>query len=423
MTDRLAHVSSEGPDAWGAWSRAVSLGLWMLVGLLACRAAFFVVSMATRPTSGFVAYYTASRLLEDGADVARFYDDEWFRAQVARVTPTVADIYMVNPPTTALLLRPLAGFDYGTARVAWITANLAIFAAGVVWLLRRLDLSGNWMAALVALMLVYQPLAANIALGQVYTLLFVLLVAAWLGFRGHRDRLLGIALGVMLVLKVAGVLLWVLLIATRRWRALGWSLATIVAAIVVSGPWIGPGAWSAYAARLGRLPSDPWLSVTPYQSQFGFFHHLLQFDAVWNPSPLWDAPVLAAGLSVVGAGLLLGMAFRDRLRPDRRDHVFAAVVIANVVVSPQSLDYHYVLLLVPIAILVAQQRQLTLAQRVAVAAGVALIAVDLPYRSPALSHGARAFLAYPKLYGALLLWLVAVWRPGDGLDAEGEPWA
>jgi hypothetical protein len=38
---------------------------------------------------------------------------------------------------------------------------------------------------------------------------------------------------------------------------------------------------------------------------------------------------------------------------------------------------------------------------------VALIAADLPYRAGRLTTGAWALLAYPKLYGAWLLWWLA----------------
>ena len=38
-----------------------------------------------------------------------------------------------------------------------------------------------------------------------------------------------------------------------------------------------------------------------------------------------------------------------------------------------------------------------------------MIATDLPYRSPRLFDGVWAVLAYPKLYGTILLWGVAMW--------------
>jgi hypothetical protein len=41
---------------------------------------------------------------------------------------------------------------------------------------------------------------------------------------------------------------------------------------------------------------------------------------------------------------------------------------------------------------------------VVLAAAALMIALDLPYRSPIVGSGILALLAYPKLYGALLLW-------------------
>jgi hypothetical protein len=59
---------------------------------------------------------------------------------------------------------------------------------------------------------------------------------------------------------------------------------------------------------------------------------------------------------------------------------------------------------------------------VLLAAAFLPVAADLPYRSPGLDHGAWALLAYPKLYGALLLWaalLGAAWLAG--IRAHPDP--
>jgi len=46
-----------------------------------------------------------------------------------------------------------------------------------------------------------------------------------------------------------------------------------------------------------------------------------------------------------------------------------------------------------------------------------LVAADLPYRSPRLGEGVLTLLAYPKVYGAWLLWGLALW----GSWREGRP--
>jgi len=95
---------------------------------------------------------------------------------------------------------------------------------------------------------------------------------------------------------------------------------------------------------------------------------------------------------------------------DRADLIFAAIVSANVILSPVSLDYHYALLLVPIVILMAWVREQAVAwPGIVLAAAMLLLAADLPYRAPQLAAGAWALLTYPTLYGAWLLWGLALW--------------
>jgi hypothetical protein len=43
-----------------------------------------------------------------------------------------------------------------------------------------------------------------------------------------------------------------------------------------------------------------------------------------------------------------------------------------------------------------------------VAIGILLVGAPLPYKSAGLASGGWAIIAYPKLYGALVLWAVAV---------------
>jgi hypothetical protein len=105
----------------------------------------------------------------------------------------------------------------------------------------------------------------------------------------------------------------------------------------------------------------------------------------------------------LGALLVVGI---YRARTAKRDDLtFAGFVILSVILSPVSLDYHYVLLLIPIAMLIAGERkQPNFWMQSISAVAVLLIAVDLPYRSQQVESGAWALLAYPKLYGALILW-------------------
>jgi hypothetical protein len=312
-------------------------------------------------------------------------------------------------------MLPLASLNYSTARLIWTVFNLFLLALILWWLGRALELRGPWAPAFIAFVLLYQPLYANFYFGQVYVFLLGLLIVAWHGYRQGRDAWLGLALGTMLVLKVAGVLLWTLLLAQRRWRALAWAVTTALLIILLSLPWSGLPAWLRHAEVIFSLGSQPERSVTAYQTLASFFSHLLIFDSRLNPQPLFLAPALGLWLPWLGFALLIGISALWAYLTGPNDLVFAAFVILSLILSPLALDYHYPLLLLPVAVLLAWVRgRSCLLPWLILGTGVALIALDLPYRSPRLTAGAWALLAYPKLYGALLLWvlaLLATFRP------------
>jgi hypothetical protein len=380
--------------------------LWALAALLLTRFLLAAVASSSRHTSGFVAYYTSARLVREGSGAARFYDDRWFEAQVARQTPDVGDIYNVNPPAASLMLWPLAGLSYTEARTVWTGFNLLVLGVTARVLLRHLGISGAALAAALAVLMLWQPLLRNFALGQAYVVLLGLLTLAWYAYRHRRDALLGSALALALVLKAAGVSIWLLLLWQRRWRALGWAVSVSVLLVAASAALVGADAWVAYFGALRRLVAAPALAVVPYQTLLSLFRHLFSYDPQWNPTPIRSMPHLAAALPPIVALLLLGFSWHRASRRDPDALAFAAFAVLGIAISPLSLDYHYTLALLPLAIgaswCIHFRRDVRSAAWLTIAA--ALIALPLPYWDRRLETGALALLAYPKLYGALLLW-------------------
>ncbi len=392
--------------------RALQLALWVLVGCLAVRALPVVRAAALERSPCFTVYYTLSRLLVRGGALAGTYDDATFAAELGRVQPGLVDIN-VNPPTTALLALPLAGLPLPTARAAWAGVNVALLLATVGWMAWEAGLGAVWLPALFAAAIACEPVLANLALGQVYVPMLALEVLAWRGYRRDSNATLGVALGAMLALKVAGVLLVLLLVTERRWRALAWTAGTGAALVLASWPWTRLAAWRGFAAALTASGRAPETTVTAYQTLPGLVRHLTVFDARWNPSPLVRAPALGAGVAagavLLAVVLLVVLARRTGVEPAPR---FAAYAVAGVLLTPLALDYHYVQLLLPVALLAGcTRRHGPVLAWCALGASALMLGADLPYRSPRLASGAWALLAYPKLYGALLLCALALWRP------------
>src|SRR5690606_5556584 len=88
----------------------------------------------------------------------------------------------------------------------------------------------------------------------------------------------------------------------------------------------------------------------------------------------------------------------------------AAWATLDVAFSPVSADYHYVLMLAPIGILLADWRDTrpSWAWLANLVFGNCLMGAPLPYKSPSLALGGWSIFAYPKLYGALLLWILTI---------------
>jgi hypothetical protein len=398
--------------------------LWLLTAGAGVHMTLWLAAAVSRPTHGFVSHYAASRLVLEGADVHRFYDDAWFMAQVARFEPDIVDLYGANQPTMSLLLLAVAPLEYRAARILWTLMSIAMVVGGVLWAARLGGLPSEWMAALLAFVFLFQPVRANLFHGAAYALMLLLLVGAWWAYRTRRDAGVGASLGLMFSAKTAGLAYWLLLLVRRRWRALAWGGGTVLLLASISVPIVGVPAWLAYAERALQLPSEPSLAVTAYQTVPGWFRHLLAHHPVWNPQPISDAPVLAAALTWLAAGaMLLASGFVARRNPS--DLVFGSFAALGLMLSPVSTDTHYTMALLPIVILLSALRARMLsAEGLLLIAAALLIAGDLPYTSPRLAAGAWAFFAYPKLYGAFLLWALSLWlasRESTMLRARSRP--
>jgi len=379
--------------------------LWGILIILSVYFIYFVIVNADKQSHGFATYYTASRLLDEREDVSRFYDDDWFSSNVKRFSPEVYEIYHVNLPTTSLIMLPLVKFDYSNARIIWTIFNLIMLFTVVLFLLQKFNYKDIWVPLIIILFLSFQPLYANFLFGQAYIIVFCLLVVAWYAYVSGNEKLLGVAIGLIFVFKSAGFLFWLFLILQQRWKSLVWGLLTVSVVILFSLPWIGIDAWQTYIEKITSLVSNPSSSVTAYQTLHSFFHHLTIFNKVWNPEPLVNLPLLGNLLSIFSVLTITGVSSFIALKNKKSEIVFGAFIIAGVLISPASLDYHYTILLLPFLLLINNIRKDSSAILwVMLLITIFLIAAYLPYASPRFAKGFWAIFAYPKLYGAIGLW-------------------
>ena len=375
-----------------------------LVCVLAVHQLRFIQEVSQRPSHGFVSYYVASHLLSKGTDVSQYYDDTWYRAQTRLITPGIEDIYRPHTPTMGFILLPLAHLNHASARTIWILFNLLSVVSAVVWIRRAERFNMIWTTIAFMITLLYQPLYVNFEYGQIYGLLFAVLTLIWYGYRHKYDRFVGILLGIILILKTAGLLLLPFFALQRRWKTLLWTMSTICMIGLLSLPIVGIPSWLAFLEVLPEYSQRPAFAVTAYQGIPGFFKHHFFYHPTWNPSPLVDLPALGSLLSL---SLILVMLVFTLWKGNRsKDHklLFCALLGLGVIISPVSLDYHYAILLLPILLLLADIQTMTLWQKGGLIISIILLAVDYPYQKPPYDETFLSLMAYPKLIGGVILW-------------------
>jgi hypothetical protein len=379
-----------------------TLALALLASLVSMFLARSALPAAQRLTGGFMAYYVAAQTVRAGEPGKRLYDNKWFAARVVEMSHgTVTDSYLANPPTLAVAWLPFAYLSVETSRRLWIALSVLCLALAL-WLI-AVELAWSqrlWaIVALSALVTVAAPTREQIALGQMYAGILLLHVIAWRAYIHRRDALSGVALGLALALKVSGWPIGLLMLAQRRWSAAGWAFATAVAATLTTMPWVGLDAWRAFLLEaIPRTLHSAAATLTAYQDTRGFWQHLFRYDAQFNPNPLSDAPALATLLTLstaVGACVALATCVRTA------SVGFAAAVALTELLSPAAEQYHYVVLILPLALLwhEAWRSNYWLLGCCALAATL-LLACPIDYKS---AHPVWAILHnYPRLLGGWL---------------------
>jgi hypothetical protein len=364
--------------------------------------ATFTLFSAGSITHGFVSYYTASKLLIAGDLGPEAYDDGWFGAKVQQLTASsIREIFIPNPPAMSLMALPVAGLDAQPARAAWLMASLTAFLLSIGGLVRyRAHHSRDLPIGIVLLMMLAPAVFTNLRIGQGYLFVFALFTMSTLALLRGRDRIAGIALGLLLALKTSGVALVAILIARKRWTALVAAAVTAIALAIVITPFIDASMWAAYPGAVRSYVARPASSVTAYQTTLGMFRHLCVADPQWNPSPAAScAPIAFLVPTLINAAATL-FAMALAMRSKRTEPWLAAAAALSVLTLPAIAEPHFVLMAIPLALL-----RLSLVETLVVGA---LLIVPMEWTAERFTAGWWALLAYPRLYAAWLLWGLSV---------------
>lgn len=398
----------------------------LLLGLAAYLLQKGVVPALTAVDADFPGYFTSARIVVDGGDTSRLYDDGWFREQIRRYGLESAKNpgkFAPFPPPTALLLVPLARFQPLTAlRIVTVVSVLCLILSS--FLLARIL---AWHPVDSALLILSSggAIITGLRCGQPYILIATACILGYYLYLRGRPWLAGLCLGLFVPIKYFPVVILACFALQRQWKVLAGGAVAIVGVALLSVSVLG---WQVHQVFLSSILGNHLLGhlslqalgppfTAVYQSFDTLLNRLFVFDPAGNPHPLWAAPTLATigTLTVKGTILLTAIAMLVKLaRVDASRALAPSIGIVSIfllLIAPATATYMCVLLWLPVALLI----DYFLARRAHALAYFILGAYTLigfiPWNYTYLfeGRGGLTVLAYPRLFVLLAMFVGSAW--------------
>jgi hypothetical protein len=349
----------------------------------------------------FPNYYTGAVLAARRLPLRQFYDWVWFQRQIhyAGIDHQLGG-YIPFTPWTMLPFVPLTTFAPQQAKQIWLLLQVVLFLACMLLLARISKLTA--LEVLVLALLAQTPLGNNLRWGQYYIFLLALLVVSfWCLLRG-RDFLGGAILGLIFALKLYTLAFLFYFAVRRQWRALLGFIGIVALLGSASILWFGwRDIW--YFITTVMVRGMDGSVIDPYNPGFATMTALLRRTLVaepeLNPHPIWYAPaVFFFFRSAYTLGVLvLALIAVPKIGRYQDSRTLAWFIIMTFTISPIGASYHFILLVLPVALLIYDARRMW---------AVAFISLYTVLELPLFRWDAWLF---PKAWLLLSLFLWAGW--------------
>ena len=327
----------------GTWLDAARVRRVAIACLLVALLAIAVLAATSRGTldykgrplgTDFSQVWTAGTMVWDGRAAEVWDWPSHFAAQRDFHRSASVDLYGWHyPPPFLLIAATLALLPYLTALVVWQLATLVPLALMAQRFLGRRD---GWLYVVAA------PVSLICLTHGHNGFLTALLLGGGLILLDRRPFAAGLLLGCLVYKPQFALLIPLLLLVTRQWRAIIGAAASSLALIAVTYAIWG---WPVWQAFLDSLPLTRTVVIergtTGWQKIMSPFSAVRSWGMAIGPAYLVQG---IASATAVAAALCLAWTARPALRN-------AAVTAAVLIATPYVLDYDFVVLLLGIGFL------------------------------------------------------------------------
>src|SRR6202521_5011327 len=396
--------------------------IFLLAGLVAYIFQKGIVPAMSEIDADFPGYFISAKIVVDGLETQRLYDDDWFREQIRRYGLESAKNpgkFAPFPPPTALLLVPLARFEPLTA-LRIVTAVSVFSLICSIFLVAR-TLAWNPLDSALFILSSGFAIISGVRFGQPYILISMFCILGYYLYLARRPWLAGICLGLFVPIKYFPVIILAYFAFRKEWKILMGGAIAIAGVGLVS---IGVLGWKVHeififsvfgnhlAGRLSlQAQTVPFTAV--YQSFDTLFARLFVFDPVHNPHPLLAAPILRtfslitvkASILLVAAATLVKLARVETSRATAPSIGILGIVLF--LIAPATATYTCALLWLPVALLINYFQCRGSVTTAYFILGTNLVIGFFPYGHtyPFEGHGGLTVLAFPRLFLLLAMFI------------------
>jgi len=286
----------------------------------------------------FIQFPISARLIAQGRS-AELYDDrvlaEGIRAIIGH--PTTIDLRYFYGPQVALPFVPFVRFSFLTQAAAWVTLSLLVYFGCIYLFWKTCPGLRNYPGLVALCAIAYPPVFHFFLRGQISVALLLCITAAYLAWRGGREWLAGLALGLLIFKPQFLVAIPFVLLFAKAWKPLAGLVISFGAQLALTASAFGSAVMRSYFHMLlhsAAQPATTELRLSPIQ-----MHSLRAFWALllpW-PSAVWILYAASSFAVIVIAAVIWRSASPLALR-------FSALLLATVLVNPHLYIYDLVAL-------------------------------------------------------------------------------
>lgn len=299
--------------------------------------------------------------------VNRLYDDNWFNFRMKKLGIQAKGKFTPFPPITSVLMVPFTSFSPINAKRIWLIINILILIIHIPLIKKISQLSYSW--SIILILASGWALANNFRLGQIYLFISLFTVLAFFIVNKDKNFTGGVLIGFSAILKYLPVLFIPVMAIEKKWRFVTGALITILIILIFQILFFGKELNYLYLKQVllphltGRISNQSEF-LYQFQSWVSFFNRTFVYDAVHNPDPKYNLPVMKNAFLISINCLIIGSIvyyykLTNVLVPTKRlDLRIVVTLLGGFVILPASATYHFLLLLLPVSLLLKYHKEI-----------------------------------------------------------------